>query len=123
MEFLDQFESLLDFIFEVMSQGADVIFEFIWAVFAVFFIGTGRIIKNPKQAWKNGIWNTYKQAWKERLIKNDKKSREYEEIDKQKGVPIGTTASKRKQWVVVRRSFVVVLIVFVILIVAGVVSD
>ena len=71
MEFLDNIGSFLETLL-----GHESVFEFLAAGIFCFFIGTWRIIRHPRQAWRNGLWNTYKQAWRE--------SREKQELKKAK---------------------------------------
>ena len=71
MEFLDNIANILE-----TALGHESVFEAAAAGIFCFFIGTWRIIRHPRQAWQNGLWNTYKQAWKE--------SREKQELKKAK---------------------------------------
>ena len=71
MEFLDNIANILE-----TALGHESVFEAAAAGIFCFFIGTWRIIRHPRQSWQNGLWNTYKQAWKE--------SREKQELKKAK---------------------------------------
>ena len=66
---LDWIETVFDFISALGEGLADIIVDHIWFGLCVFFIGTWRIFRYPRQSWRNGLWNTYKQAWQEKLAK------------------------------------------------------
>ena len=94
---LDWIDTVFDFISALGEGLADIIVDHIWFGLCVFFIGTWRIFRYPRQSWRNGLWNTYKQAWQEKLAK------------KQAQELVSPAEKKKQEWKRFRRGWIVVI--------------
>ena len=95
MEF-DPLDAFLDFISQLGDGLAEIIVEYIWFGLCAFFIGTWRIFRHPRQSWRNGLWNTYKQAWQEKLAK------------KQAQESVSPEEKKKENWKIFRRCMYII---------------